>query len=156
MENRTLIAYTPKGGATEKIAKRKADILHAKYGLPVDMVSLGKQPASSLVPYENVIVAGGVRSGANYDETMKFLDEDFGHRKLAYFTCSNFIYPKTYEEAVSRYTTELLSNYPRFKLVAAEAFEGYLEILGLSVSRKMDATKIKAWVEELGNKYQWS
>ena len=100
--NKTLIAYVTKGGATEKTAQKIAEVLRAKYGLEVDLVNLRKQSAPSLEPYKNVIVASGVRSGQIYDETLKFLNQDFGNRQLAYFTCSAFIYPKTHEETVSR------------------------------------------------------
>ena len=153
MENKTLIAYTTKGGATEKTAKQIADVLQAKYGLQVDLVNLGKQAAPSIDSYKNVIVASGVRGGKIYDETLRFLDQDFGNRRLAYFTCSGFIYPKTYEETVARYTTDVLANYPHFKPVATEAFGGYLKILGLPVSKKMDPTKIQAWAEDVGKKF---
>ena len=152
-QNKTLIVYTTKGGATEKIAKQIAGVLQSKYGLQVDLVNLGKQSAPSLEPYNNVIVASGVRKGAIYDETLKFLDQDFGNRRLAYFTCSGFIYPKTYEETVARYITDVLANYPNFKPVATEAFGGYLKILGLPVSKKMDPAKVQAWAEDVGKKF---
>ena len=69
--NKTLIAYTTKGGATEKTAQKIAEVLRAKYGLEVDLVNLRKQSAPSLEPYKNVIVASGVRSSKIYDENPK-------------------------------------------------------------------------------------
>jgi len=150
--NKTLIAYTTEGGATEKTAQKIAEVLKAKYGLEVDLVNLRKQSAPSLEPYRNVIVATGVQQGEIYGETRRFLDQDFGNRKLAYFTCSAFIYPKTYEETVAMYITDVLANYPKFKPVATAAFGGYLKVLGFSVSRKMDMAKVEAWAVELGQK----
>jgi menaquinone-dependent protoporphyrinogen IX oxidase len=152
MGNKTLIAYTTEGGATEKTAQKIAEVLKAKYGLEADLVNLRKQSAPSLEPYRNVIVASGVQRGEIYGETLRFLDQDFGDRRLAYFTCSGFIYPKTYEETASMYITGVLANYPKFKPVATAAFGGYLKILGFSVSRKMDMAKVEAWAVELGKK----
>lgn len=152
-ENRTLIAYTTESGATEKTAQQIADVLKAKYQLQVDLVNLRKQAAPSFQSYKNVIVASGVQKGVIYTETLQFLNREFGNRQLAYFTCSGFIYPKTYEDTVSRYITNVLANYPNFKPVSTEAFGGYLKILGLSVSRKMDPSKVQVWADELGKKF---
>lgn len=116
------------------------------------MVNLRKQSAPSLEPYRNVIVATGVQRGEIYSETRSFLDQDFGDRQVAYFTCSGFIYPKTYEETVSMYITGVLANYPKFKPVATASFGGYLKVLGLRVSRKMDVAKVEAWAVDLGKK----
>ncbi len=152
-ENRTLIAYTTKGGATQKISDQIAEVLRTKYGLHVDEVNLGKQSAPSIAPYKNVIVASGVRRGEIYDETLQFLNQDFGRRRVAYFTCSGFIYPKSYDETVRLYTQEVLANFPRFNPIATEAFGGYLKILGLPVSRKMDPNKVDSWAEQLGKEF---
>ena len=152
-ENRTLIAYTTKSGAAEKTAKKIAEVLQAKYGLQADLVNLAKQSAPSLEKYRNVIVGTGVRGGKIYEETIAFLNKDFGDRQLAYYTCSGFIYPKTYDETVAWYITNVLANYQNFKPVAAEAFGGYLKIIGISVSRKMDMDKVEAWAVELGKKF---
>jgi hypothetical protein len=51
------------------------------------------------------------------------------------------------------YTTDVLVNYSKFKPVATEAFGGYLKVLGLKVSRKMDMAKVEAWAVELGKKF---
>ena len=152
MGNKTLIAYTTENGATEKTAKKIAEVLKAKFELEADLVNLRKQSAPSLEPYKNVVVATGVQRGEIYSETRSFLDKDFGNRRLAYFTCSAFIYPKTYDETVAMYITGVLANYPKFKPVATAAFGGYLKVLGLPVSRKMDMAKVEAWAVELGQK----
>jgi menaquinone-dependent protoporphyrinogen IX oxidase len=71
--NKTLIAYTTQGGATEKTAQKIAEVLKAKYELEADLVNLRKQSAPSLESYRNVIVASGVQQGEIYDETLNFL-----------------------------------------------------------------------------------
>ncbi len=121
-ENRTLIAYATKGGATQKTSDQIAEVLRTEYGLQVDEVSLTKQGVPSLASYNNVVVGTGVRKGAIYDETLQFLNQDFGRNRVAYFTCSGFIYPKSYDETVTMYTKNVLVNFPLFKPIATEAF----------------------------------
>ena len=95
----------------------------------------------------------GVQKGRIYPETEFFLAKDFGRRPLAYFTCSGFIYPKTYEETLIAYTTKVLAAYPNFKPVATEAFGGYIKILGVPVARKMDMAKVAVWADIVGTKF---
>ncbi len=153
MESKTLIAYASKVGATEKTAKKIAEVLQQKYGLQVDLVNLHKQSAPSLEAYGNIIVGTGVQKGEVYEETRAFLGSNFANKQVAYFTCSGYIYPKTYDETVAMYITAELAKYPQFKPVATESFGGYLKILGLSLSRKMDMAKVEAWAEGLGKKF---
>ena len=153
MTERTLIVYSTKVGATEKTANQIADVLRDKFGLEVDLVNLVKQSAPCLDPYGNIVVGTGIQQGEIYEETKIFLAKDLKGKKLAYFTCSGFIYPKTYEGTTTRYITEVLCNYQEFKPIATESFGGYLKILGLPVSRKMDPAKVEAWAEELGKKF---
>ncbi len=153
MKNKTLIAYTSKVGAAEKTAQKIAEVLQTKFELQVDLVNLAKQSPPSLEPYSNIVVGTGVQKGEIYPETKEFLTKNFAGKQTAYFTCSGFIYPKTYEETTARYTTDLLSGYSGFKPVATEAFGGYLKILGLKVGNKMDMTKVEAWANMLGGKF---
>jgi len=148
-----LIAYTSKVGATEKTAKKIAEVLQKKFGLQADLVNLAKQQAPSLEAYRNVIVGTGVQKGQVYDETRSFLGRDFSGKRLAYFTCSGYIYPKSYDETVEMYITDELAKYPRCTPVATESFGGFLKILGLHVSRKMDMANVEAWAEALGQKF---
>ncbi len=152
-ENKTLIAYATKGGATEKIAKKLAEVLQANYGLQVDLANLQKQIAPNLNLYRNVVVGTGVRGGKIYDETKAFIGNNFAGKQLAYYTCSGFIYPKTYDEVVAAYTTNILAEYPSFKPSANEAFGGILKIIGIPVSRRIDMAKVEAWAVELGKKF---
>jgi menaquinone-dependent protoporphyrinogen IX oxidase len=152
LDGKTLIAYTTKSGATKKTAKKIADVLQTD-GLQVDLVNLAKQSPPNLDLYNNIVVGSGVQKGKIYPETKAFLAKDFSGKKLAYFTCSGFIYPKTHDETLARYATAELANYPNFKPVATEAFGGYLKILGLHVSRKMDMAKVEAWAQELNKKF---
>ncbi len=153
MVDKVLIAYTSKGGATEKTAKKIAEILQDKYNFWVDLANLAEQSVPYLGEYSGIIVGTGVRKGKIYPETEFFLSKDFGDRPLAYYTCSGFIYPKTYDETVAAYTTNILANYPNFKPVTTEAFGGYIKIVGIPVSRKMDMAKVAAWADKLGKEF---
>ncbi|HLN46457.1 MAG TPA: flavodoxin domain-containing protein [Candidatus Sulfotelmatobacter sp.] len=155
-ENRTLIAYATKGGATQKISNQIAQVLRTKYGLQVDEVNLAKQGVPNLASYNNIVVGTGVRKGAIYEETLQFLNRDFTGKHTAYFTCSGFIYPKSYDETVLIYTKNVLTNYPQFRPIATEAFGGYIKILGLPIARKMNSDKIESWAEQLGKTFSKS
>jgi menaquinone-dependent protoporphyrinogen IX oxidase len=155
-ENRALIAFTTKGGATQKTSDQIADVLRTKYGLQVDEVNLAKESVPNLASYNNIVVGTGVRKGAIYEETLQFLNKDFTGKHTAYFTCSGFIYPKSYDETVVMYTKNVLANYPQFQPIATEAFGGYIKILGLPFARKMDPDKVESWAEQLGKTFSKS
>jgi menaquinone-dependent protoporphyrinogen IX oxidase len=149
---KTLIAYSTKSGATEKTAQKIAETLQTN-GFQVDLVNLSKESSANLEAYSNVIVGSGVQKGEIYPETKAFLDRDFSGKKLAYYTCSGFIYPKTHDETLARYATAELAGHPNFKPIAIEAFGGYLKILGLKVSRNMDLSKVEAWAQDLCKRF---
>jgi menaquinone-dependent protoporphyrinogen IX oxidase len=153
MVDKVLIAYTTKSGATQKTAEKIADVLRDKFNFWVDITNLREQSVPYAEEYSGIIVGTGVQKGKIYAETEFFLAKDFGKRPLAYFTCSGFIYPKTYEETVAAYTTNILATYPNFKPVATEAFGGYIKILGVPVPRKMDMAKVEAWADTVGTKF---
>ena len=153
MVDKVLIAYATKSGATKKTAEAIADVLRDKFNFWVDLANLRDQSVPYVEEYSAVIVGTGVQKGKIYPETEFFLSKDFGKRPLAYFTCSGFIYPKSYEETVSAYTTNVLVAYPNFKPVATEAFGGYIKILGVPVPRKMDMAKVAAWADTVGTKF---
>jgi menaquinone-dependent protoporphyrinogen IX oxidase len=153
MVDKVLIAYTTKSGATQKTAEKTADVLRDKFNFWVDLANLREQSVPYIEEYSAVIVGTGVQKGKIYPETEFFLSKDFGKRPVAYYTCSGFIYPKTYEETVAAYTTNILAAYPSFKPVATEAFGGYIKILGIPVPRKMDMAKVEAWADAVGTKF---
>jgi menaquinone-dependent protoporphyrinogen IX oxidase len=150
--NKTLVTYTSKGGATEAAAQIIAEVLRDKYELEVDIANLRKI-SPNIELYKNVVVGAGVRAGKVYDEALKFLKQDFGDRKVAFFVCCGGAGdPKTYEDSCTKYLTNVLANYPNVKPVATEAFGGRMKILGKTVFDKFDPAKIRAWAENLGNK----
>ncbi|MGC8998198.1 MAG: flavodoxin domain-containing protein [Candidatus Bathyarchaeia archaeon] len=64
VENKTLIAYVTRGGATEEVAIKLQRVLRQKYGFDVDIINLRKSPSPDISPYRNVIVGSGVSSAS--------------------------------------------------------------------------------------------
>jgi menaquinone-dependent protoporphyrinogen IX oxidase len=151
--DKVLIAYTSKGGAAKKIAETLAEILQDKYNFWVDTVNLTDQSIPYFEEYSGIVIGTGIREGEIYPETDFFLSKDFGSRPIAYYTCSGFISPKTYEETVAAYITNTLAKHPNVKPVTTEAFWGYNKVLGLLVNRKIDLAKVEAWANEIGEKF---
>ncbi|MCW4035230.1 MAG: flavodoxin domain-containing protein [Candidatus Bathyarchaeota archaeon] len=151
--NKTLIAYTSKGGATKEAAQIISGILKTKYELDVDVFDLrkDKKKLSNLAQYNSVVVGSGVRSGKVYNEALDFLKQDFGDKKVAFFVCSGDAGdPTKYEEAHTKYVTDVLANYAGLKTVATEAFGGRQKMLGRTVFNNFNPDKISKWAETLG------
>lgn len=149
MGNKTLIAYASKGGATKQASEIIAEVLKEKQKFEVDLVDLRKT-ASKLAEYDNVVVGAGVRGGKVYSKALTFLKQDFGERKVAFFVCCGGAGdPKNYEDACTKYLTDVLANYPDLKVVASEAFGGRMKVLGKTVFDNFKSEKIREWAEKL-------
>ncbi len=149
---KTLVAYASKSGATEEAGKIVSEVLKEEFGAEVDLVNLRKT-SPDITKYANAVVGSGVRGGKVYDEALKFLKQDFGNRKVAFFVCCGGAGdPKSYEESCTKYVTNVLADYPSFTPVSTEAFGGRMKILGKTVFDNIDPAKIRAWAETLGNR----
>jgi menaquinone-dependent protoporphyrinogen IX oxidase len=99
-QNKTLVAYESKSGATEESAMKIADVLRSKYQLEVDLVDLGVQKISDCSQYSNIVVGGGVRAGKIYGKVLKCLENNFEGKKVAFFVSSGQGGdPKSYADA---------------------------------------------------------
>ena len=153
-ENKTLIAYQTKGGATEEAARKIADILRSKYQLEVDLVDLKEQKIPDLLQYRNFVVGGGVRGGRVYGKALKFLKNDFNGKRVAFFVSSSWAgTPGSYESAKARFVENTLAKYPNINPVSTEAFGGRIKILRKTMVDNTDLSKVEAWAEELGKKF---
>jgi menaquinone-dependent protoporphyrinogen oxidase len=153
-QNKTLVAYETKGGATEESARKIAEVLRSKYQLEVDLVNLKKQKISDCSQYHNIVIGGGVRGGKVYGKALKCLENDFNGKKVAFFVSSGDAgEPEKYEQARIKYIENVLANYPNVKPVATEAFGGRWKFLGKTVYDRMDLAKVEVWAEELGMKF---
>jgi menaquinone-dependent protoporphyrinogen oxidase len=154
VENKTLIAYETKGGATEEAVRKIADILRSKHHLEVDLVDLKEQKVPDLTQYRNLVIGGGVRVGKVYDKALKFLENDLSGKRVAFFVSSAEAgTPGSYEKAKIKFVENTLAKYPKINPVAWDAFGGRIKILGKTVTDNTDLAKVEAWAEELGKKF---
>ena len=154
MGAKTLVAYETKGGATEESAKKIADVLRSKFQLDTDLVDLSEQKVSTLSEYSNVVVGAGVRAGRVYSKALKFLENDFTGKKVAFFvSCGQGGDPEKCEAAKVRFAEETLARYPNINAVAWAAFGGQMKILGKKIFDNLDLAKVEIWAEELGRKF---
>ncbi len=150
---KVLVAYTSKGGATKEASEIISQVLKDRYNFEVDLLDL-KKGSANIQSYGNIVVGAGVRAGKVYDEALKFLKQDFGDRKVAFFVCCGGAGdPKKYEESCTQYVTNVLANYPNLKTVATEAFGGRMKMLWKKVFDNFDPEKIRAWADQLNNKF---
>lgn len=153
-ENKTLVVYATKGGATFEAADLIAKTLREKCGFEVDVVNLRKQANPDITKYTNIVVGGGVRAGKVYKETAEFMKQDLSGKQVAIFICSGAAGdPRHHDEVAQKYITKGLASTPGLKLVSMEAFGGCIRILGKAVTDRRDPAKIQAWAEELCKKF---
>lgn len=154
-DNKTLVAYETKLGASKETAGKIADILRSKYGLDVDLVDLKEQKDLNLEHYSNIVVGAGIRGGRVYGKALKFLKNDFHGKQLAFFTCSSWGgTPGSYENAKSRLVDKMLANkYPELNPLSTEAFGGRIRYFGKTMLDNTNPLKVEAWAEDLGKKF---
>jgi menaquinone-dependent protoporphyrinogen IX oxidase len=152
----TLIAYETKGGVTEESARKIAEVLRSKFQLEVDLVDLKEQKVPDLKQYKNVVIGGGVRMGRVYSKAVKFLENDFTGKKVAFFVSSSWAgTPKqeSYDAAKTKFVENTLSRFPQLNVVSTEAFGGRIKMLSKLMLDNTDLTKVEVWAEELGKKF---
>jgi menaquinone-dependent protoporphyrinogen IX oxidase len=154
--NETLIAYETKMGVTEESARKIAEVLRSKFQIEVDLVDLKEQKVSNLTQYKNVVVGAGVRGGRIYSKAVKFLENDFTGKKVAFFVSSSWAgTPKqeSHDAAKAKFVENTLSKFPKINAVGTEAFGGRIKILGKLMLDNTDLSKVEVWAEELGKKF---
>jgi menaquinone-dependent protoporphyrinogen IX oxidase len=153
-QNKTLIAYESKGGATEEAAKKITDTLRSKYQLEVDIVDLGVQKIADCSLYRNIVIGGGVRAGKIYGKALKCLENNFEDKKVAFFVCcGQGGDTKSYADAKAKFAENTIAKYPNVNAVSTEVFGGRMTILGKKVIDNLDLIKVEAWAETLGKAF---
>jgi menaquinone-dependent protoporphyrinogen IX oxidase len=152
--NRTLIAYQTKGGVTEESARKIADILRSKYQLEVDLVDLKEQKIPDLTLYRNIIVGAGVRGGRVYGKALKFLENDFSGKNIAFYVSSTWAgTPGSYDNAKAKFVENTLAKYPKINAVSTEAFGGRIRYFRKTMVDNTDLAKVEVWAEQLGRQF---
>ena len=152
--NKTLIAYQTKSGVTVESARKIADVLRSKYQLEVDLVDLKEQRTPDVTQYKNFVVGGGVRAGKVYGKTLKFLENDFNGKNVAFYVSSTWAgTPGSYDNAKAKFVEKTLAKYPKINAVSTEAFGGRIRYLRKTMVDNTDLAKVEAWAEELGKKF---
>ena len=153
-ENKTLIAYETKLGATKEAATKIAEVLHSKFQLEVDLVDLKKQDVPDLAQYRNVVVGAGVRGGRIYGRALKLLEKDLSGKRVAFFVCCSWAgTPGSYDNAKKQFIEKTLAKYPKVNFVGSGAFGGRIRYFGKTMLDNTDMAKVEAWAEELGQKF---
>ena len=152
--NKTLIAYQTKGGVTEESARKIADILRSKYQLEVDLVDLKEQKIPDLTLYRNIIVGAGIRAGRVYGKALKFLENDFSGKNIAFYVSSTWAgTPGSYDNAKAKFVENTLAKYPKISAVSTEAFGGRIRYFRKTMVDKTDLAKVEVWAEQLGRQF---
>jgi menaquinone-dependent protoporphyrinogen IX oxidase len=97
LDNKTLIIYVTKGGATEDYASIIAGVLRDKYALDVEVKDLRKTKSPDLSQYRNIIIGTGVRMFRVYKEAVKFIEKNsFEGKRVAIFLSSKITLTNKY------------------------------------------------------------
>ena len=148
-QEKTLVVYSTKGGTTEEYAKAIAKVLRDNKW-QVDVVNLKKNHNPDLAPYRNVIVGSGIKMQRMHGDGRKFLEKNFGDRKVAIFLSS--LEPR--DEAIEKYIEKILDKNKKLKPVDIEVFGGRMRFLGKTREDKMDVDKAKEWVQKIISAFQ--
>jgi menaquinone-dependent protoporphyrinogen IX oxidase len=152
--NKTLIVYQTKSGVTADSARKIADVLRSKYQLEVDLVDLKEQKTPDIAQYKNIVVGSGVRAGRVYGKALKFLENDFADKNVAFYVSSSWAgTPGSYENAKAKFVENTLAKYPKINPISTEAFGGRIRYLRKTMVDNTDLAKVEAWAEELGKKF---
>jgi menaquinone-dependent protoporphyrinogen IX oxidase len=153
-QNKTLIAYETKQGASKGAAERIANVLRSKYKIEVDVVDLNKQDVTDLSKYQNVVAGAGVRGGRIYGKTLEFLKSDLTGKRVAFYVSSSWAgTPGSYKNAKTKFVDKTLVKYPKVNFVSSGAFGGRIHYFGKTMLDNTDPAKVNRWAEELGKKF---
>jgi menaquinone-dependent protoporphyrinogen IX oxidase len=153
-QNKTLVAYVTKLGASKEAAEIIVDTLRTKFMLDVDVVDLGKQDTPDLAQYSNVVVGAGVRGGMIYGKVKRFLKNDLSGKKVAFFVSSSWAgTPGSHDNAKKTLVAKPLAKFPQINFVSTEAFGGRIRYFKKTMLDSTDPAKVEAWAIELGQKF---
>ncbi len=153
-QNKTLIVYESKQGASKEAAGIIAEVLCNKFQLEVDLVDLKEQENPDLTQYHNIVIGTGVRGGRIYGKALKIIERDLGDKRVAFFVCCSWAgTPGSYDNAKTRFIDKNLAKHPNINFVASEAFGGRIKYFRRLMLDNTDPKKVQAWAEKLGESF---
>ncbi len=151
MSGKILVAYSTKTGINEQAAKVIAETFKTTYNTDVTVVDL-KTGSPDIMPFQNIIVGGGVKSTSVYNEAVDFLEKDFGGKNVAlYFCCEDQENPKV--QSTEDNSKKVLAKNKSLKIVDVTAFGGCMFREGRPVMDDLNMNRVKEWAIELGKKF---
>jgi menaquinone-dependent protoporphyrinogen IX oxidase len=149
-ETRTLISYATKGGTTEEYANAIASVLRDELKMNVDLVDLKRNHNPDLAKYRNVIVGTGVKMQKVHGDGLRFLEKDFGDRKVAIYITT--LEPR--EDVMKKYVDKILQQNTKLKPFAIEICGGRMRFLGRTSQDHYDEGKAKEWARSIATKLE--
>jgi menaquinone-dependent protoporphyrinogen IX oxidase len=152
-ENKTLIAYTTRGGTAEDYAKAIASVLTDEFKMQVELINLRIDHNPNLKPYRNIIIGTGIQKFRIYKEGVEFLEKtDFGDRKVVIFVSA--LMPR--DHIIEKYIDKIIQKNTKLKPIAVEVLGGRMKVLGRTVTDKTDIEKSKEWARKIAEQLQVS
>jgi menaquinone-dependent protoporphyrinogen IX oxidase len=142
---RTLIAYASIGGSTEEYANAIFSVFKDEYKMQVDLVDLMKNQNPDLMSYRNIVVGSGIRIQRMHSQGARFLEKDFGDRKVVIFVSS--LEPK--EDVIKKYVDKILEKNRKLAPLNIEVFGGRMRLLGKTSNDNVDVKKAKEWAQKI-------
>lgn len=165
LDNKTLIAYDTRYGATEEVAAVIQKILEKKFNIDVEIFRLKPgRVRPDLNKYDNIVIGSGIKYGKWCSEVLDFLNKDFSDKKVAVYICSGYAGEEDlYDQAYNNFLKAVVDEH-NLNPVKMEAFGGRVpmtQIPGLYIMRILrrlpefqidgrDWDKIENWAENLG------
>ena len=163
---KTLIVYGTRFGATVETCAVIQKILEKDYNQRVEIWDLENwHSCPDLNDYDNVIIGSGIKYSEWTENARKYLEKDFGSKKVAVFISSIYAgEKKLYEHAYQNFLMNVIAENPNLKPVAVEAFGGRIpkeELPNIAEERLLirlpehqydnrNWDKIEQWAHELG------
>ena len=148
---KTLIAYSTKSGVNAQAADAISDVLNKNYNMDVTIHDLGNG-SPDIMPFQNIIVGGGVKGKSVYGEAVDFLGKNFEGKNVAlYFCCEDNENPTT--QSTEENTKKALVKNPSLKPVDVVAFGGCMINQGKAVMDTLNMNRVTEWANDMGKKF---
>ena len=152
MAQKTLIVYSTRTGINSDVAHTIAEVLETTYSMDVTVADL-EDGQPDIVPFQNIIVGGGVDSTSVYDEAVDFLEKNFEDKSVAlYFSCEDYETPKP--QSTEDNSKKVLAKNNSLKPIDVAAFGGCMIKKGKPTMDSMNMNKVNDWAIELGKKFK--